>query len=341
MRGWRIEGWGEEPKLAEIADPAPGDAEVLVQVEACGVGLTVLNCIRGDLGSRPVDLPRVPGHELVGTIVEVGPGVAASRVGERVAAYFYLFCGRCPRCLRGEESLCADLAGYVGVHRDGGYAPLVTLPSSNAVTLPAGLDPVSATVVPDAVATSLHVAERAAIGVGDRVAVIGAGGGVGAHLVQVARLYGAEVTGLDVVTSKLAYLESELEVTAMDASALDTIRPPSGCEGGWDVIVDLAGTPASLGWALSHARTAGRLVALTTFPGVQFPVSPRELVFRQVSLLASRYASRHEVALAARLVAGGRIRPVIGARVGAGEVECLHRKLREGSLLGRGALVWA
>lgn len=340
MRGWTIDGWGEQPHLGEIADPSPGGGEVLVQVEACGVGLTVLNCMRGDLGNRPVDLPRVPGHELVGRIAEVGPGVPTSRIGERVAAYFYLFCGRCPHCLRGEESLCARLAGYVGVHRDGGYAPLVTLPAQNAVALPAGLDPISATVVADAVTTSVHVAERAAIAVGDRVAVIGAGGGVGAHLVQVARLYGADVTGLDVVTSKLARLESELGVTAIEGPDLDTTRPATGCEDGWDVIVDLVGTAATLGWGLAHVGTGGRLVALTTFAGVQVPFSPRELVFRQVSVLGSRYGSRHEVALAARLVADRRIRPVIGERVGADEVEVLHRRLREGSLLGRGAMVW-
>src|SRR3954471_7651328 len=136
MRGRSIARWGDTPQPIELAEPEPGEGEVLVRVEACGIGLTVLNCIRGDLGHDPAALPRVPGHELVGRIVGVGPGVPDERVGERVCAYFYLFCGRCRRCLAGLESLCENLAGYVGVDRDGGYAEMTVLPARNALRLP-------------------------------------------------------------------------------------------------------------------------------------------------------------------------------------------------------------
>src|SRR4051812_24024730 len=173
MRARFISAWDGPLEAGERPDVAPGPDEVAVAVEACGVGLTVLNCIRGDLGT-PDGLPRVPGHELVGVVSEVGPGVDAARVDERVAAYFYLFCGTCPRCLAGSEPMCERLAGYVGVHRDGGYAERVVLPARNAIALPAGLDPVLATAIPDAISTPVHVARRAGLGVGDRVAVIAA-----------------------------------------------------------------------------------------------------------------------------------------------------------------------
>ncbi|MBO0687879.1 MAG: alcohol dehydrogenase catalytic domain-containing protein, partial [Candidatus Dormibacteraeota bacterium] len=113
MEALRIHSWGMEPAPEEVPEPTPGEGEVLVRTEACGVGLTVLNCIRGDLGADPTDLPRVPGHELVGRIVDVGPGVDGARRGERVAAYFYLFCGRCRRCLGGRQNLCEALAGFL------------------------------------------------------------------------------------------------------------------------------------------------------------------------------------------------------------------------------------
>lgn len=340
MRARRIAEWGGDPELATLADPAPSDGEVLVRVEACGVGLTVLNCIDGNLGDAPEDLPRVPGHEWVGTIVDVGAGVSRKRIGERVTAYFYLFCGDCPRCLAGRESRCANLRGFVGVHRDGGYAELATLPERNAIALPDGIDPVLATAIPDAVATPVHVARRAGIEPGERVVVIAAGGGVGIHMVQVAAARGAEVLGLDASPAKLAYLRDELGVAAADSSDFSAVALPDGWEQGADVVVDFLGRPQSLRWALDHLGLDGRLVTLTTFPGQEVAISPRELVFSQLSVLGSRYASRFELAEAARLVADGRVRPVIGARAGIEDVDRIHDALRAGELLGRGALVW-
>jgi D-arabinose 1-dehydrogenase-like Zn-dependent alcohol dehydrogenase len=341
MRGRSIASWGAVPEPVELPDPQPGEGEVLIQVEACGVGLTVVNCIRGDLGNDPDDLPRVPGHELVGTVVASGRGVPGDRIGRRVAAYFYLFCGACPRCLAGEESLCEALAGFVGVHRDGGYAELAVLPDRNAIPMPHGLDPVLSTTIPDAIATPVHVAGRARIGPGDRVAVVAAGGGVGVHMVQVARVYGAEVAGLDVDPAKLAYLRDELGIPAADSADFGAVLLPPAWGGRADVVIDLLGTPASLTWSLAHLATGGRLVVLTTFPDVDFAVSPRDLVLAQGEIIGSRYASRHEVVQSARLVAEGRVRPVIGARARIDDVHEIHDALHEGRLLGRGALVWS
>jgi D-arabinose 1-dehydrogenase-like Zn-dependent alcohol dehydrogenase len=341
QRGYRIHGWGQEPVLESFPRPRPGGGEVLVEVEACGVGLTVLNAIGGHLGDDPGLLPRVPGHELAGRVVELGPGAPAALLGRRVVAFFYLACGTCPECMAGRDTRCEHLGGFVGVHIDGGYAPTVVLPARNAIPVPDGLDPVAATVVPDAVATPVHVCgTRAHVTPADRVAVIGAGGGVGAHMVQVARLHGARVAGLEAGDDKLALVE-ELGATAVSSEPFagtdpDRIWP----DGRPTVVIDLLGTEESMSWALESLHTGGRLVALTTFPGRTFPVAPRRLVFGEVSVVGSRYAGRGEVAQAARLVADGRVRPVIGMRGGADRLPAMHRALRERTLRGRGALVW-
>src|SRR5439155_616687 len=83
--------------------------------ELCGGGLTVLNYMNGNQARRPEWLPRIPGHELVGTVVEQGPGVENPRIGERVMAYFYLACGHCDLCRLAHEPLCRNLKGNVGV----------------------------------------------------------------------------------------------------------------------------------------------------------------------------------------------------------------------------------
>ncbi len=112
-------GFAEPTTLVELPDPEPGPGEVLVDVLACAVGLTTRNMLRGDLGDDPRLLPLVPGHELVGTVSGVGPGVTSRWLGQRVTAHFYLFCGLCLRCLAGEEPLCEALEGMLGVHRPG------------------------------------------------------------------------------------------------------------------------------------------------------------------------------------------------------------------------------
>lgn len=315
MEGLRIARWGGPLERFEGPDPQPRSGEVLVEVEACGIGLTVVNAIRGDLGSDPALLPRVPGHELVGREVVTGA---------RVVAYFYRFCGSCDFCRNGSEPLCARFDGYVS----GGYATHAVLPRGNAI-LVGEIEAVEATVVPDAVATSVHVAARAHVTAADRVAVIGAGGGVGMHLVQVARLHGADVVGVDRAPEKLAFLETELGVRASEP--YPALRA--------DVVVDLVGSAESLAGSLRMLSRRGRLVLLTTFPDVTAEIEPRSVVFDELQVIGSRYATRAEVREAAELVREGRVRPIVGRRVGLDGVESVHAQLQAGTLLGRGALV--
>jgi D-arabinose 1-dehydrogenase-like Zn-dependent alcohol dehydrogenase len=170
--------------------------------------------------------------------------------------------------------------------------------------------------------------------------VIAAGGGVGVHMVQVARLHGADVVALEASAGKLAHLESELGVAAVDSSDFGRVALPAAWQGRADLVIDLLGREESLRWSLGSLATGGRLVLLTTFPQVAVALSPREMVFRQLTVLGSRYASRADVARAAQLVAEDRVRPVVSATAGPGDVEQLHAAVRAGELLGRGALKW-
>jgi len=336
--GYRIHRWNTDPSWEEFELPRPGPGEVIVRVEACGVGLTVLNSIRGDLGNDPGLLPRVPGHELAGRITEVGPGVEQDLLRRRVVAYFYLTCGLCGECLAGRDSLCRDLRGYVGVHRDGGYAPYAVLPAANVIPVPDGLDPIAATVVPDAVATPVHVAARAALDGDDRVVVIGAGGGVGIHMIQVALIKTADVVGLDVTRDKLAAIDAQ-GARAMDSSDFSSIPSPFTA-GPPTVVIDFVGSAATASWSIDTLGPRGRLVALTTFINRPISVEYRDFVFREIDLVGSRYATKAEVAEAADLVATGKVDPVIGEVVGPAELLSLHASLRTQQLIGRGALRW-
>jgi D-arabinose 1-dehydrogenase-like Zn-dependent alcohol dehydrogenase len=341
ITGYRIHQWGGPLRWESFDIAEPGRGEVLIRVEACGIGLTVLNCIRGDLANASAKLPRVPGHEIVGRVEAVGADVAAPQVGDRVMAYFYLVCGRCDACRSGHDSLCENLAGWIGVHRDGGYAAYTVLPAGNAIPIPESIPAVEATTIPDAIATPLHVCRtRARLQPGDRVAVIGAGGGVGVHMVQMARHFAADVVGLEAGEEKLEIIR-QLGAVAVPSASFDQIPAIAQWAGrGPDVVIDLVGSRESLAWALRNLPLGGRLVVLTTFRDVEIMISPRDLVLREITLLGSRYASKRELREAAELVATGAIRPVVSRVVAPDGVEEVHRALMEEALVGRGAVQW-
>jgi D-arabinose 1-dehydrogenase-like Zn-dependent alcohol dehydrogenase len=335
MNAQVLREWGDALVYETVPVPAAGVGEAVVRVEACGVGLTVLNYMNGNQQRRAEWLPRIPGHELVGTVVEVGAGVATVRVGERVMAYFYLACGGCDYCRLAHEPLCRNLRGNVGVAADGGYAEFCALPAFNLLPVPDDIPPVEATAIPDAIATPLHVSRRAGLGPGDTVMVIGAGGGVGVHMTQMAVLFGARVVGVDVGEAKLAAARQAGAALAVDAGEPGAARAERVT-----AVVDLVGTPDTLSLGLEVLDRRGRLVVLTTFPGVTTPLAPRRLVHDEITVLGSRYASRWEVARAAELVAEGRIRPVVSAVTSLDRVGDLHTRLRARTLIGRGAVAF-
>src|SRR5438067_7834431 len=338
MHAQVLHAWGDALKYETVAVPKPRAGEALVRVEACGVGLTVLNYMNGNQARRADWLPRIPGHELVGTVVETGAGVEHPRVGERVMAYFYLACGHCDLCRLAHEPLCRNLRGNIGVAADGGYAEYCALPAFNLLPVPAGVEPVAATAIPDATATPFHVSRRASIAPGDVVVVMGAGGGVGIHMVQMARLFGARVVGVDVGDAKLAAAREAGADAVVDTGQGDTAAAVrAAAADGVSVTIDFVGSRETLALCLEVLGKRGRLVCLTTFPGITADVSPRRLVHDEISVIGSRYASRWEMARAGELVAEGRIRPVVSEVVALERVPELHAKLRARTLIGRGA----
>jgi len=341
QEGYRIRRWGDDPAWEAFGVRPPGPREALLRVEACGVGLTVLNLIKAGASDPHLAVPRVPGHELVGTVVETGDTADAELIGRRVTAYFYLFCGTCEECTAGLEDRCRRLAGLIGVNLDGGYAPFATLPVRNLIPLAEGIDPVAATVIPDAVATPVHISRtRAKLNPFDRVAIIGAGGGVGIHLVQVASLHGADVAGLDVTDDKLAAIE-RLGARPIRSDDFESLDPRIWPAGRPTAIVDFIGRPESLRWAQRAIEPGGRIVVVTSFKDPRVELEPWRLVEWEAALIGSRYATRAEVRLAAELVATGRVRPVIGATSTPSDALEIHRQLRAGTLVGRGAIRWA
>jgi alcohol dehydrogenase, propanol-preferring len=120
----------------ELAVPEPGDGEILIRVDKCGVCRTDLHVVEGDLPPR---LPAVvPGHEIVGRVARAGPGVRSYAVGDRVGVpWLHRTCGVCEYCTTGRENLC-DRKEFTGYSVPGGYAPYVLAREAYALRLPDG-----------------------------------------------------------------------------------------------------------------------------------------------------------------------------------------------------------
>src|SRR4030042_6744963 len=110
----------KEPlKMIELPDPVPGRKEIFVKISACGVCHTELDEIEGRL---PPKLPMVLGHQIVGRVGRLGPGVTKFNLGDRVGvAWINSACGKCRFCQEENENLCSEFQG-TGCHKDGGYA---------------------------------------------------------------------------------------------------------------------------------------------------------------------------------------------------------------------------
>ncbi|HEY8482794.1 MAG TPA: zinc-dependent alcohol dehydrogenase family protein [Spirillospora sp.] len=169
--------------------PSPGPGELLVRVRASGVCRTDLHVAEGDL---PVHLPGVtPGHEIVGEVVEAGPGTRR-RVGDRVGiAWLRGTCGACRHCRRGAENLCPSSV-YTGWDAHGGYAEYALAVDAYAYDIPAELDDVRAAPLLCAGIIGYRALRRAGVPPGGRLGIWGFGGS--AHLAaQIAIAEGADV----------------------------------------------------------------------------------------------------------------------------------------------------
>ncbi|MCA1845850.1 MAG: zinc-binding dehydrogenase [Actinobacteria bacterium] len=330
-----LDEFNGDVSVRRVAEPVPGPAEVLVAVEACGVGLTLERARTGALGGST---PRVVGHELGGTIAAVGAGVTGWRAGERVTASFYLTCGACQMCAGGRETLCTAWQGYVGLHVDGALAESVVLPAANLVRVPAGVGLDEAAIAADAIATPYHVfAERAPLRPGQTVAVIGAGGGVGVHMAAMARAFGARVVAVERDGAKEKQLgELGFDVVWNPGADDDWAATLAGLLGGKvDVCVDTVASNTTLSNGARLVGRAGTFVVVGFQPGTSLALNPASLILDEVVVTGSRYATRAEIAHTLELVAQRRVEPVIGARFPLADAAQAYRAMQRNEVFGR------
>lgn len=175
---------------ADLPDPHPSPRQVRIRVQACGVCHTDLHTVEGEL--RLPKLPLIPGHQIVGVVDEVGEGVSALAVGQRVGVgWLGWTCGECAFCRSGRENLCAR-AEFTGLHRDGGYAEYAVADARFVYRLPDGFSALQAAPLLCAGIIGYRALRLSGARAGQNVGLYGFG--ASAHIVlQIARHWGCRV----------------------------------------------------------------------------------------------------------------------------------------------------
>ena len=343
MKAVLLTGPGKPFELATVPDPTPGPGEAVARVLACGSGLTIHHARAGRLKLN--HYPRIIGHEITGEIVAVGAGVTEVKPGDGVTAYFYINCGHCHWCRINRETLCENFAGYIGRETDGGYAEYIKLPARNCMKFPEGIDwrkdPAEAGVICDALATPVKVIRRARVTPHDTVAVFGAGGGLGVHMLKVARWARAkQVIAVDKSAAKFETAEKCGADVCIDASAgrvAEQLLEATGGKG-VDVAIDFVSNASTLEPALASLGRGGRLVTLGG-SGKAFTADPAHMLRNEIEVMGSRYATRQEVMDTLELVARGEFSALVTDKAPLEEAEALHQRLDKELIIGRAALV--
>ncbi len=221
LEAWVMTGKGEPCRHRTTDLPAPPPGEAVVEVAGCGVCHTDISFLYQGVPTRQQP-PLALGHEISGTVVDVGPGVDAVLVGRPVLVPAVLPCGECDLCRAGHRRICRSQV-MPGNDRDGGFASHVTVPAR--YLCPVGEDVLKdhelwqLSVVSDAITTPFQAVRNSGLAEGDLAVCIGVGG-IGIHGVQIAAAVGARVIALDVDEGKLATAAEHGAGAAIDVKGL-------------------------------------------------------------------------------------------------------------------------
>jgi 2-desacetyl-2-hydroxyethyl bacteriochlorophyllide A dehydrogenase len=264
----------EDFRYQDIEVPEPGDEEVLVEIESCGICAADPKIYYGTAYFATAaysNAPIVAGHEFMGRVLELGPGAGEKFglvVGDRAVAENIVPCGRCYYCRRGHYNLCEPHAVFGIVKYNGGWAKHMLYPRGAIVhKVPENVSWQDAATI-EPLACAIHGVNRATIQFGETVVVIG-GGPVGLFMVQAAKLKNPErVIAVDRHDERLKVakeLGADVIINPTKADAVAQIKSLTEDGVGCDVVLEAAGSNASVLMAVEMLRRGGRLMEFAVF----------------------------------------------------------------------------
>ncbi len=331
-----------------VETPKPQGAEVLVQIERCGLCHSDLHIQDGyaDLGggkkldtTRGMTLPFTLGHEIAGVVVEVGPDAPKDLIGTKKAVFPWIGCGKCRDCLAGDENLCVRNR-FMGVSIDGGFASHVLVPDAKYLLdydpLPIGF---AATLMCSGI-TAYGALKRLVERPRQRNLLLIGLGGVGMMGLSLAQaMFKQPITVADLSPEARATALKNGASAAYDPTEPDIVkRILKETEGGFDGIVDFAGNDKSMNFAVSTVARGGKIV-VSGLMGGQFSLPMVQWIYKRMTIEGFMTGTLDEGKELMALARAGKVRPTPMKEEPMGEVQKWIDELRAGHVVGRIMLV--
>ncbi|MBS7640992.1 NAD(P)-dependent alcohol dehydrogenase [Candidatus Bathyarchaeota archaeon] len=331
---------GKPLELQDLPLPKPSNDGVVLRVEVCGVCHSDLFHARGHI--KGTNTPFIPGHEIVGTIYEMGPDVQGFSVGERVIVYPVFTCGICKECVSGLEHLCDKWypIGWKieGRGIDGGFAEYVHVPNFRNILKVEGLNPEEVAPLACAGLTALHALYEAQVHPDDLLVLIGVGG-LGHMALQLAKnLMNVTVVAVDIDEKKLSLaskLGADYVINSLKEDPVAFVRKVSGR--GADAVIDFVNNSETSKIAFQMLGRGGRHVFVGVYGGV-LSIPTAFMVGGSFRLIGSFMGTRRHLMELISLYKRGIVKPMVSSKFKLEEANEAFNKLERGEIEGRSIL---
>ncbi len=334
---------GDRPGLTleDIPPPVAGPNDVIISVRKASICGTDLHIFDWDpWAQRTIPVGMAVGHEFAGVIAGLGEEVTGLEVGDRVSAEGHITCGHCRNCRAGKRHHCRNAEG-IGVNRAGAFAESVVVPAVNVFPLPGDITDEIGSIL-DPLGNATHTALAFDL-VGEDVLITGAGP-IGLMATAVARHVGARyivVTDVNDYRLSLAQKMGADRVVHVGETPLETIEDELGMVEGFDVGLEMSGSPAALTDILRTINHGGK-IALLGIPSGPFEIDWNEVIFKGLTLrgIYGRRMFETWYKMTSMLHSGLDVSPVITHRFPVEQYEEAFAAVRGGNA-GKVILDWS
>jgi propanol-preferring alcohol dehydrogenase len=337
MKAALLREFAKPLSLDDVPSPTPGPGQVLIRVNACGACHSDVHLWQGEWSGfkSRMPLPLVLGHEVAGTVEQVGRGVTRLREGDTAGVpWFHFTCGDCEYCRRDQEVFC-EVSQITGVTVHGGFAEFIVAWESHAISIPKALPLSEAAPLFCAGGTVFSALNKVKLDDSTHLAVWGAGG-LGHYGIQLGKLTGARVTAVDLVAEKLSAAKEFGADAALSAEAASQwfAEPKNKA----DVALVCATSAEAYQAAFQGLRKNGAMLVVG-IPSKPLSWMAGELIRSGVRIIPSRVASRAELRELLKLAAAGSVRSHI-REFSLERINQVMNELAAGQIIGRSVITF-